>query len=138
MKSIGNLGGTLYYKDIPIAVFKFDRGTPVKCDMLSDDKTILPFELMHFGTFRGIYEFFIDRPTPETRIGFNELLKETPIQYYDVERLLRYNHAQCIHDCFWIEQDDDNRCWDGSPLEGIGIPPNTDWNNIITSLKFKN
>ena len=79
MKSIGNLGGTLYYKDIPIAVFKFDRGAPIKCDMLSDDRTILPFELMHFGPFRGIYEFFIDRPTPETRIGFNELLKDALI-----------------------------------------------------------
>lgn len=137
MKSIGNLGGVLYYKETPLLRFKFEYGTPMEYELLTDELNLLPFDFKFHDLYDGLLLFFGDRPTPETRIGFNEELKKTPIQYYNVERLLRYNHAQCIHDCFWIEQDNDNRCWDGSPLEGIGVAPNTDWNNILTSLKFR-
>ena len=139
MKSIGSFGGTMYYKDTPIIKFKFDRGSLDYVELLPNNtNAVLPYEIDLFGLEEGIYEFFIDRCTPDTRIGIHEALKETPIQYYDIERILRYNHAQSIHDCFWVEQDNDNRCWIGSPIEGIGITPNKDWNNIITSLKFKN
>ena len=135
MKGVGRLGGVLYYKDIPVLNFKFDGGYPVKYEVLNDK--YLPFELKLFGVFDGLISFFDDRCTPDTRIGIHELISKTPIQFYDKERLLRYCHGQCIHDCFWIEQDDDISCWKGSPLEGIGVASNTDWNNILTSLKFK-
>ena len=137
MKSIGNLGGILYYKETPILKFKFNHGIPMEYEVLTDNLNLLPFEFKFHGLYDGLILFFEDRPTPDTRIGIHEELEKTPIQYYDIERLLRYNHAQCIHDCYWIEQDNDISCWKGTPLEGIGVTPNTDWNNIIRSLKFK-
>ena len=137
MKSVGNLGGILYYKDIPIIKFKFNSGMLIDCEALTDKMNLMPIEVRRHGLWDGLPEFFIDRPTPDTRQGFHEQLKKTPIQYYDVERLLRYCHAQSIHDCYWIEQDEDNICWIGSPIEGTGIKPNKDWSNIYTSLKYK-
>lgn len=137
MKTIGNLGGILYYKDKPLIKFKFMSGMLVDYEPLVEGLQFMPHDIYRNGITNGLYEFFIDRPTPDTRQGIHEQLKETPIQYYHVERMLRYCHAQSIHDCYWIEQDDDVSCWVGSPLEGIGIKPNKDWNNIYTSLKFK-
>lgn len=136
MKGVGNLGGILYYKDIPVLDFKFKGDYPIKYDVINEH--YLPYEMKLFGNFEGLISFFDDRCTPDTRIGIHEVIKETPIQYYNKERIMRYNHGQCIHDCYWIEQDNDNRCWIGSPLEGVGITPNKDWNNIYSSCKFKN
>ena len=136
MKTIGRLGGILYNKDIPVLEFKFDGGYPIEYKLLVDDIRLLPFDFQFNDLFDGLMSFFGDRCTPDTRIGIHEGLAKTPIQYYNVERMLRYCHAQSIHDCYWIEQDDDISCWKGSPLEGIGIPPNKDWNNIYTSKKF--
>lgn len=137
MKTIGNLGGILYYKETPLLKFKFEYGVPMEYELLTDELNLLPFDFKFHDLYDGLLLFFGDRPTPDTRIGIHEVLKETPIQYYNIERMIRYNHGQSIHDCFWIEQDDDISCWKGSPLEGIGVKPNTDWNNILTSLKFK-
>lgn len=136
MKTVGRLGGILYHKDVPILRFKCNGCYPMYYELLSDNTAIYPVEFLNNDINDGIVEFFIDRCTPDTRQNINEVLKETPIQYYNVERILRYCHAQSIHDCYWIEQDDDVSCWKGSPLEGIGIAPNTDWNNIYTSKKF--
>lgn len=137
MKTVGQFGGILYFKDIPVLKFKFKGGYPVEYELVGD-KRFLPadFELNGYDLFRGLVSFFSDRCTPDTRIGIHETLAATPIKYYHVERMLRYNHAQCIHDCFWVEQDNDNSCWDGTELEGIGVKPNKDWNNIYTSKKF--
>ena len=133
MKSIGNFGGTLYFKEVPVAKFKFEHGELENVTLLTDDKRVLPILVNLYGPEEGIIKFFEDRCTPETRIGFNELLAKTPIQYYSVERLLRWNHAQCAHDRYWVRQDKDNRCWDDSPLEGVGVPPNEVWSNLVMS-----
>lgn len=137
MKSIGNFGGVLYNKDMPVLEFKFNNGYPVSYKLLVDNIRLLPFDFQFHDLFDGLMNFFGDRCTPDTRIGIHEDLKKTPIEYYHVERMLRYCHAQCIHDCYWVEQDNDNSCWIGTILEGIGIEPNKDWNNIYTSKKFK-
>ncbi len=135
MKGVGRLGGILYYKDIPVLDFKFDGGYPIKYEVLNEK--YLPFEMKMLGLFDGLVSFFEDRCTPYTRIGINDSILKSPIGCYDEERILRYCHGQCIHDCYWIEQDDDNRCWVGSELEGIGVAPNKDWSNIYTSFKFR-
>ena len=137
MKSIGNLGGILYYRDVPLIKFKFKAGMLIDAEYINEIKRYLPVEIQFNGLEEGLVEFLIDRPTPDTRIGIHEHLKETPIQYYNVERMLRYCHAQSIHDCFWVKQDEDNKCWDGSPLEGIGIKPANRWNELISSKRFE-
>lgn len=137
MYSVGNLGGILYNKETPILRFKFVKGVLRECEAFTDNMNLMPFDIVRHGLWEGVVEFFSDRCTPDTRQGIHETLKETPMQYYHPERMLRYCHAQCIHDNYWIEQDDDNTCWIGSPIEGVGVKPNKDWHNIYTSLKFK-
>lgn len=133
MKSIGNFGGTLYFKEVPIAKFKFDRGSLEYVTLLTDDKKVLPTLINLYGPEKGITMFFEDRCTPETRIGLAEELANTPIQYYSVERLLRWNHAQLAHDRYWVKQDTDKRCWEGSSLEGVGVKPNMVYNDLLIS-----
>lgn len=138
MKSVGNMGGVLYWKDTPLIEFKFKRGMLMNIEKLTDDKGLLPFEITEHGLEDGLEMFIVERPTPDTRIGIHEELKKTPIQYYNVERMLRYCHAQSVHDCYWIKQDDDVFCWDGSPLEGIGIKPNDKYDYLETAKRWRN
>lgn len=106
-------------------------------ELLTDDVDLLPSDFKFHDLYHGLLLFFGNRPTSDTKLAIHEDLKNTPIQYYNIERLIRYNHGWSIHDCFWIEQDDDISCWKGSPLEGIGVAPNTDWSNIFMYFKFK-
>lgn len=136
MNSLGNFGGILYKKNIPLLSFKFKSGMLIDVQQIVEDDSQLPFEMKHFGLYDGTESFFSDRPTPHTRIGIDETLAKTPIQYYNAERMLRYNHAQCIDDVYWVKQDNDIKCWIGSPLEGIGVKPNDLWENLVSSCKY--
>ena len=137
MKSAGGLGGILFKENVPIIEFKYKSGMLVYTKMLTDDKRYIPFEFISLGIDDGLDEWIMDRPTPDMRIGIHEKLKETPIQYYNVERMLRYCHAQSVHDCYWIKQDNDISCWIGSPLEGIGIKPNERYEDLETAQRWK-
>lgn len=137
MKSARNLGGTLYWRNYPVVEFKFNCGMLVEAEQLTDDKGLLPFEITEHGLWDGLEMFIMDRPTPDGRIGIHEKLKETPIQYYNVERMLRYCHAQSVHDCYWIKQDNDISCWIGSPLEGIGVKPNERYEDLETAQRWE-
>lgn len=137
MKSARDLGGTLYWKNYPVVKFKFDGGMLLEVEQLTDDKGLLPFEITEHGLWDGLEMFIMDRPTPDGRIGIHKELKETPIQYYNVERMLRYCHAQSVHDCYWIKQDNDISCWIGSPLEGIGVKPNERYEDLETAQRWK-
>lgn len=64
-------------------------------ELLTDNLNLLPFEFKFHDLYDGLILFFIDRPTPDTRIGIHEELKETPIQYYDVDTFnIMYIHAK--------------------------------------------
>ena len=137
MKSARNLGGTLYWRNYPVVKFKFNGGMLIEAEQLTDDKGLLPFEITEHGLWDCLVMLITARPTPDGRIGIHEKLKETPIQYYNVERMLRYCHAQSVHDCYWIKQDNDISCWIGSPLEGIGIKPNERYEDLETAQRWK-
>ena len=137
MKSAGELGGVLFKENVPIIEFKYKSGMLVYTKMLTDDKRYIPFEFISLGIDDGLDMFIMDRPTPDGRIGIHEKIKETPIQYYNVERMLRYCHAQSVHDCYWIKQDNDISCWIGSPLEGIGIKPNERYEDLESAKRWK-
>lgn len=112
MFKLNNLGGVLYKDDKEVMVFKFQRNMLVKCELLTDDIRLLPFELRHRNTDDfSVRKFFEERITPPTRDGINELLATTPVKYYDPERIIRYNKGRCIHDKYWVECDDDDTCW---------------------------
>lgn len=123
MKSVGNIGGTIFNINTPIINFKCEKGSVVSIEMLRDEKGLLPIEFWIKPPKTALLEFLIDQVTPETRIGIDEELSKTPVQYYDVERLLRYSHGYNIDTTFWIKQDNDIRCWEGTELEDIGIEP---------------
>lgn len=109
---LGNLGGVLYKNNTPVLKFKFKSNRLISKELLTEDKALLPFEIEHYGlTENSLIEFFEARITPETRIGFNELLTSTPIKYYHPERIIRYQSGRCIHDRYWLECDDDKSCW---------------------------
>ena len=115
MKSLdlGNLGGTLYYKEIPLFEFKFNRDGSVTHKVINDDLDLYPFE-MRFGEINAntITRFFNERITPSTRIGLDEVLANSPIKYYHPERIIRYSSGRCIHDPYWLKCNDDNSCWE--------------------------
>lgn len=111
MISIGNLGGTLLYNDIPIIRFKFIRNHLQELEVYCTDKKVIPFEFFNGVTEQSIIKFFDERITPETRQGLNETLSNTEIHYYYPERIIRYSKGICIHDKYHLECDSDNTCW---------------------------
>ena len=123
MKSVGNMGGTIFNINTPIINFKCEKGSVVSIEILKNEKSLLPVEFWMKSPKTALLEFLTDQVTPETRIGIDEELTKTPVQYYDVERLLRYSHGYSVDATFWIRQDNDVRCWEGTELEGVGIEP---------------
>ena len=129
--SFGNLGGTIMFRNTPVLNFKFYRGAlKVLTPLVPHESKLLPPEFYLMKNSEALYSFLEDQVTPCTRIGIDEELKKTPIQYYNPERMLRYSHGISVENRYWISQDDDISCWEGSPLEGIGIKPETDYYNL--------
>lgn len=111
MIKVGNLGGVLYYKDVPLLEFKFERGILVKSNLLTDKMNLLPFELWKEINGWNLTKFFDERITPSTRQGIDKFLAGTVVKYYHPERMIRYGSGRCIHDHYWVECDDDDTCW---------------------------
>lgn len=110
---IAYLGGTMYRDGTPIFKFKFDNDKLVSSEMLTDNQTLLPFEIRRYGLSEwSIRTMFSMRITPPTRQGFDEMLAKTPIKYYHPERIIRWQKGRCAHDRYWLDCDDDKRCWD--------------------------
>lgn len=112
--SLGNLGGTLYYKNVPLFEFKYKRDVLVCITMLvsrKDPRLPIEFAIDRVPDDRKLHIFFEDRTTPEMRIGLEEEMAATPVQYYYPERIIRYSSGRCIHDSFWLKCDDDVTCW---------------------------
>lgn len=113
MFKLGNLGGILYFKDKAVVSFKYQHDVLVSCALLTSNVNELPFELRKMNTDDGsLRQFFEERTTADSRDGIHELLASTPVKYYDPERIIRYNKGRCIHDKYWLECDNDNRCWE--------------------------
>lgn len=114
MISLDNLGGTIYYKDTPVVEFKYKRDVIQFIGELNKDCVNLPFEFCDTEkvTDHLIRCFFEARIVPETRIGLNEVLSKTKIQYYNPERIIRYQEGRCIHDQYWLQCDNDETCWE--------------------------
>lgn len=106
--NLGNLGGTIMYKNEPIVSFKFERDMLKELTVINKDVRPIPFEFNQ-GWYNeyGLRSFFYYRITPPTRSGIDEALAKSPIKYYSPERMIRYNSGRCIHDPFWLKCDDD-------------------------------
>lgn len=114
MIKLHNLGGTIMLGDTPILEFKFVRDEATYIGPLNTECENLPFEFTDVEevTPRLIRCFFDARIVPSTRIGINEALAKTKIQYYDPERIIRYQQGRCIDDNYWLKCDDDETCWE--------------------------
>ena len=112
--SLGNLGGTLYFEDVPLFTFKYNRDVLERFELLvprSDTRLPVEFAINKVSDDRKLHIFFEDRTTPETRIGLAEEMAKTPVQYYYPERIIRYSKGRCAHDTFWLLCDEDETCW---------------------------
>jgi len=110
--SVRNLGGTLYKGQTKICTFKFDKGWLEHIEVFTYDKALIPVDCLKDGfTGDSLTRFFFYRTTPETRQGIHEYLKTTPVEFYDPERIIRYSRGRCIDDDYWLECDNDGRCW---------------------------
>lgn len=102
--NLGNLSGTIMLNDTPLIKFESVRGKIVSYELLSQNAKIMPFEFMDLKvTEERILNFFEARIVPPTRIGINERLAESPIKYYDPERIIRYQKGRCIDDLYWVD-----------------------------------
>lgn len=145
MKSLRNLGGTLFYKNTPIIEFKYLRGTLKTINMLTSDLSILPVEFRSRETKAiALTDFLMEQTIPDTRIGIHEYLTTTPMKHYDLERMLRWYHGYLFGSPFWIKQDDDMTCWESTSIEGIGVKPIEcyedipyNWELIVTGKEYK-
>ena len=112
--SLGNLGGTLYFSDVHLFKFKFERDCLKSIEMLVDrtDKRLpIEFEINKVSDNEKLHIFFEDRTTPETRIVLQESMSNSPIEYYYPERLIRYSNGKSVQDPYLLECDDDRTCW---------------------------
>jgi len=110
MINLGNLGGTLFFKDIPLFKFKYlnDR---LQDSLLLSNK-FLPFEFRdELIDDRRLRLFFEARIIPKTRYKIHEDLKSTPIGYYHVERIIRQQNGRTFGDPFYLVCDNDDTCW---------------------------
>lgn len=90
--SLGNLGRTLYFEDVPLFVFKYNRDMLEHFELLvprSDTRLPVEFAIDKVSDDRKLHIFFADRTTPETRIGFAGEMAKTSVQYYYPERIIR-------------------------------------------------
>lgn len=135
----------MYNRNTPIIEFKYKSGMLQEMNILTDCITLLPV-IFRFrnSSEEALTEFLFENTTPDTRIGINEELMKTPMQYYDLERMLRWHHGYLFGSTYWVKQDDDVSCWRGSPLEGIGIEPVQcyedmpyNWELIVTGKEYK-
>lgn len=145
MKSLGNFGGILFRKNTPVIEFKYRSGMLQDIKILTDNILLLP-TIFRFrnSSEEALTEFLFENTTPDTRIGLNERLSETPLQYYDLERMLRWHHGYLFGQPFWVKQDGDLSCWKYSPLEGVGVKPVEcyedipyNWELIVTGKEYK-
>lgn len=112
MFNLRNLGGTLYFKDLPVLEFKFVNNRLKKANVLSDAGIKQHPIFYLFGVSENsIKRVFESRTTPRERQGLEESLKKANLGSYDPERINRYTSSRCIHDNFWLDCDDDKTCW---------------------------
>ena len=112
--SLGNLGGTLYFSDVPLFRFKFIRDYLVSIEMIvsrEDKRLPIEFEINKLSDNEKLHVFFEDRTTPETRYGVQESMRNSPIKYYYPERIIRYSNGRSVQDPYWLECDNDETCW---------------------------
>ena len=107
--NLNNLGGILFYKDIPFLKFKYLNDKLVIFQLMEIDGVSLPCEF-DSGVFTDerLRKFLHRR-----LISVDEKqLKTTPVKVYDNERLIRYSEAKNSNDCYWLMCDNDNTCWE--------------------------
>lgn len=111
MIRLGNLGGTVMFRDIPILSFKFVDDMLESCQLLSDK--YLPFEFADHKIDEYLIRLFWDsRIVPETRIGLKEDLEDMGLPYYIPECIIRIQNGRTYGDSFWLMCDNDNKCWE--------------------------
>ena len=106
MFNLGNLAGTIMFRQIPLVSFAYKNGKLMNAQLLNYDKAILPFEFMNFRCDElTVTQFFAERITPDTRQGLQKYLDKAGIGYYDPEAIIRYQNGRCIHDKYWVKFD---------------------------------
>lgn len=113
MVRIGNMNATLMRGDKPLFHFVIERGEVTEYAFLysKDDKDLV-YEFWFYQTpERAILEFLDDRTVPETRQGLQHDMKCAGIPYYDPELILKFNHAACVTDDWWLQFDGQNFTW---------------------------
>ena len=113
MIRIGSMDATLMWRDKPLFHFVIERGEVIRYEFLcSRDDRDLVYEFDFYQSPRkAILEFLDDRVVPETRQGLQHDLKCAGMPYYDPELILKFNHACCVTDCWWLQFSGQNFIW---------------------------
>ena len=105
-RGLGNLSGTLMREDIEILRFEFRNGRLISYEVLTKDKSKLPFIMSYAGINEDtIVGFFEDRTTPETRHNLYRDLNEVGIAEYFIEALVRVSNGRACSDSFYMKFD---------------------------------
>ncbi len=109
-----NIAGTLMFQDTPCCEFVIENDYCTKFDILCEDYDLLPFGCNpdEFANYKeNLILFFYDRTTPPTRQFIDRDLKKIGMNYYDMSKLIMFQHGMSVQDPFWIRTDEGPQTW---------------------------
>lgn len=92
--NLGNLGGILYYDNIPFLQFKYLNNELIAMELLSLDDVVLPVEFdSGFFTDKRLRRFF-----------YRRMLASSVEIMGSVENYLKETKATCLTDEYWLRE----------------------------------
>ena len=97
------------FQDTPCCEFVIENDYCTKFDILCEDYDLLPFGCNpdEFANYKeNLILFFYDRTTPPTRQFIDRDLKKIGMNYYDMSKLIMFQHGMSVQDPFWIRTEE--------------------------------
>ncbi len=101
-----NLSGIVCNGDIELVKFEFVNGLLNYVEKYNVEDKLFPFELRGCNetSIRHLLILFLTgRATSSNRQDIHRELIDTPIQYWNPERMIRYNKGISVNDSYWVK-----------------------------------
>lgn len=109
------------FQNTPCCEFIIDNDVCTKFEVLCKDLRLLPYDcnVNEFPNYKkNLVIFFYDRTTPPTRQFLKEALEAIGMKYYDMSRLIMFQHG-LAQDPYWIRTVDSPQTWEAAKQDMI-------------------
>lgn len=111
-----DFGGTLMYRNTPLAYFKIENKRLVEYRRLKDTPGLFPMEFAEIGgapvTYAGINSFFRERVVLDGSQGCQSYLASLGLKQYDFNAIVNIMHGGNNVDNWWVSTQDYHPTWE--------------------------